>query len=461
MIKYVKLSIFLLLSFTLSAQSIVGGAGICMTNGNPNSITSLSVINSLYSCTIVKDTTTGVLYSYDNTKAVGLKWVIVPHLSQDSTLNWLVGGNTVSAAGVLGTNTAQDLIFRTNSVERMRILSNGNDQSVIKQNTSGAYYTEYVTKYDSGEPFYVKNGAIKMIGSKSIGLTSSTVYLNNYYDLAFSTGATDNPTLSSVKMIVRQDGKVGIGTTSPSAGLDINNTLRVRSFASGTNTDSLLTSSGDGTLNRRTVASVLTNYFASNSIIATSAKFTIGATDGYIAKTDALGNLSWTDPSVITGWSVNGATAYNKNSKIGIGTLIPTYKLDVDSRAYGTEPLRLKGLLQGNLTDSILSSANGVVKRLSIAEVNNIVGENIISVNATISAGSDLSDGTTPFTTTMSGVSIGDYVDVMIVPNDNNLTDINVKAWVSATNTVSYQIENKRATTVVFTNKDLKIRVRK
>jgi len=147
---------------------------------------------------------------------------------------------------------------------------------------------------------------------------------------------------------------------------------------------------------------------------------------------------------------------------IGLGTSNPLYKLDIDANTGSSgNPIRLLGLQVGSTSDSLVSSANGVLKRYGLVS-NLSAGENNSQVlNATIAAGANLSGGGALFTVTVSGAQVGDFVDFSLVSDDNDLTDINIKAWVSATNTVSYQVENKRATSIVFTNKPIKCRVRR
>lgn len=143
---------------------------------------------------------------------------------------------------------------------------------------------------------------------------------------------------------------------------------------------------------------------------------------------------------------------------VGIGTLLPTNQLTIQSNA---DPLKLIGLQQGVSNDSLITSNAGVIKRYGLASNITAGDNNTQVVNASISAGSNLSGGSTPFTITVSGAQVGDFVDFSVVTDDNDLTDVNIKAWVSATNTVSYQIENKRGTTINFTNKPIKCRVRR
>lgn len=65
-----------------------------------------------------------------------------------------------------------------------------------------------------------------------------------------------------------------------------------------------------------------------------------------------------------------GNWLYGKNSFLGINTIDPQYKLDIDAKTGSTgNPLRLQGLQAGALTDSIVSSNGGVLRRLSIAQI--------------------------------------------------------------------------------------------
>ncbi len=52
------------------------------------------------------------------------------------------------------------------------------------------------------------------------------------------------------------------------------------------------------------------------------------------------------------------------NNFVGISIDTPQYRLDVNGSSQGN-PLRLKGLLPGNTTDSLVSSQNGVLKRIA------------------------------------------------------------------------------------------------
>ena len=96
--KILILLVFVASYFSIDAQTIIGGAGICHTTGNPNTGT-LAVIDSRYSCQIVKDTVGNVYYRYDNSLASGSKWVVMTLSEVDgSIVNEGLLGVTAGAA---------------------------------------------------------------------------------------------------------------------------------------------------------------------------------------------------------------------------------------------------------------------------------------------------------------------------------------------------------------------------
>lgn len=99
--KFLKLILALsLFTVSLSAQSILGGAGTIKTNGDPDAIVSLQVINQRATASIAVDTTNGNVYTYDVTKTVGSRWVVI-----NPTINSIVGGGDISVSTVNGVST--------------------------------------------------------------------------------------------------------------------------------------------------------------------------------------------------------------------------------------------------------------------------------------------------------------------------------------------------------------------
>lgn len=179
-------------------------------------------------------------------------------LAVDDALVWKVGGNTVTANGVFGTNAAYDLIFRTNSTERMRILANGNvgigitiPQSKLDVNgfilTQGLAITNTSAAYR--EIGFQTNGSWRwdnyVQGSETGSDAGSDWYLSRYNDVGGYQG--------NVLFIKRNNGFFGINTVSPTAQFDNAGTTRLRSLSSGLETDSVMTVDGSGNLRKRTV----------------------------------------------------------------------------------------------------------------------------------------------------------------------------------------------------------------
>ncbi|MDD5502178.1 MAG: hypothetical protein PHH26_01800, partial [Candidatus Thermoplasmatota archaeon] len=143
------------------------------------------------------------------------------------------GGNAFAATGTLGTTDNYNLTFKTNNLNRLTILNNGNvgigtvnpatkleitsDSSQLRLSTASSpsgYYTDLVQQYDSNYPFYINvNNKGRILGSKTINGVNTT-YVASYYGISFSTFTTD-PTAAETRMFISQAGNIGIGTTNP------------------------------------------------------------------------------------------------------------------------------------------------------------------------------------------------------------------------------------------------------
>ena len=131
---------------------------------------------------------------------------------------WSLTGNAGldAALNFLGTTDAQSLAFRTNNVERMRLLPNGN-LGVGTANPNGRLHV-------TGGPGWTSNGWLKSLtldnasaiefgqginGTKwGLGATGTNLYL-----FSTPTDAVDSP--ATYRMTFANNGNVGIATTTP------------------------------------------------------------------------------------------------------------------------------------------------------------------------------------------------------------------------------------------------------
>lgn len=111
---------------------------------------------------------------------------------------------------------------------------------------------------------YQGNDADNVSGPDRIRMMSGE---HRFQTLSSNTGNITFPgiardTLFVDRMIIRNDGKVGIGTTTPTDLLDVNGTARVRTMAAASNTDNLVYADANGVLKRGNQTGKLLNYVA-------------------------------------------------------------------------------------------------------------------------------------------------------------------------------------------------------
>jgi hypothetical protein len=120
---------------------------------------------------------------------------------------WQTGGNTLSGTEWLGSQNAQPLIFKTNSIQQMAILANGNIQITSLNNGNSGIVT------------YSNNGTLQQLNFNG---NNSTVLTGNG---TFTSFASLNPWQVSGTKLYYSGGNVGIGTSNPTAPLQVNGNI--------------------------------------------------------------------------------------------------------------------------------------------------------------------------------------------------------------------------------------------
>lgn len=244
-----------------------------------------------------------------------------------------------------------------------------------------------------------------------------------------------------------------------------------------------------------------TGNVTSGSFIANYAFAGGGFKGNYIRMSDVLASGIATINSDVSAvrLEVGGnftSLALNPIGNVGINMTAPQYKLDIDAKTGSAgNPIRLQGLLGGANSDSVVTSASGVLRQLPmsgvvnagivdginmttttgslrIPRVNNtqmsalnggsgaVSGDLVynttdseykvfdggsgwvnltrsLSSTNTITLAFATSDVTQTYTTTFTGAQVGDFIQYTNTDGLQPTTVSIVKCWVSATNTVS------------------------
>lgn len=301
---------------------------------------------------------------------------------------WSTLGNSGTSSGThfIGTTNAQDLVFKTNGIEGMRMNTSSNvgigtTAPVSRFNVVGGDIT--VGKSSASTAIF-PDSSRKVIFRGDNTNNTDDVKLYSYYSASdvtqFRINIGDNGSISNDALEVGSLGFItqtwvpwttttatglGIGTTTPQYKLDIDaqtgssgNPLRLLGLNVGATSDSILSSSS-GILRRLSINQVIANAWN----IAGNTGTTAGT--NFIGTTDAQGLAFRTNN---TEWM-----RLNTTGSLGIGITSPVYKIhveepggynaDIAARLYNTNNLAYKPSLQ--------LQASGGTKAAPTAVANN------------------------------------------------------------------------------------------
>jgi hypothetical protein len=204
-----------------------------------------------------------------------------------SIANWALDGNNTDATHFFGTKNSQDIIFKTNNAERMRITSGG--KIGIGTSTPTAQLAIQNLNTAGNEIEFLSSGS------------NADIHANSQLNIG-STSTVNFITSGSTKLHIANNGNVGIGTTSPTALLEIAGQIKINGGSPGLG--KILTSDAAGLGSWQTATQLFT---AGNGI-------------------NFSGNI------INTVWTVLGPNIYNNNSgNVGIGTTTPDTELEIVS----------------------------------------------------------------------------------------------------------------------------------
>lgn len=277
-----------------------GNVGI----GNTNPATTLDVNGKTK--TVTFQITTGATNGYvlQSDAAGNASWVNANTLG--TTNYWTLSGgnlynNSGSNVGIGTTTPTNKLDVRDVGFLRASFTSTGGTANIITAAVSGAEAANYYSTYNSGT-IYKRWAYGKNDDGETGGNAGSDFFINRYDD--------NGNYLDRVMNVKRSNGYMAIG----------------------------------GNFNP------LEQLHIKGGVLADSLQITIGASNGYVLKSDASGNASWVNPTTLsiteTDPKVASATAnylpkwngsslvdgmvYDNGSSVGIGTATPTSTLAVN-----------------------------------------------------------------------------------------------------------------------------------
>ena len=346
-----------------------------MTTAQMNAISSPANGLQIY------NTTDSCIYIYRNSA-----WLST--CSPTYAMAWGLLGNSGTTAGTnfVGTTDAQDLVFKRNNTEGLRLSSgktiNTGDLTVSNRLIAGnmgtldslslinavgtqTSYTNNVHGLRADFTVTPPSGYLYSTFGGYNKLTIKGTNGGNYH--VGSLGYISNENTGTVPVVAGAGGTIfhnSVGTIAGTYGLQssiYNNSTGTITNAYGTYTQIYNLSTGTIT---NAYGNYITPFVKSGGTMTNAYGLYI---DNQTAATNNYG--IYVNGASTRALHINSGTSYF-GGNVGINTTSPTYKLDINAQTGGTgNPLRLLGLNAGATSDSIISSNSGILRRLSINQI--------------------------------------------------------------------------------------------
>lgn len=226
----------------------------------------------------------------DRTQFMSVPYALYSKTALYSIANWSLDGNPIDTSHFLGTKNPQDLVFKTNNLERMRINSINGNVGIGTTNPTAPLTIQNINTPGNEIEFLSTgfNADIHANSQLNIGSTQTLNFLTS--------GIT--------KMHIANNGNIGIGTVSPTASLEIAGQIKINGGGAGAG--KVLVSNTTG----------LASWQHPNQIFTAGTGITFSGNNTI--------NTVWTATNL-------GVDIYNNNTaNVGIGTSTPSSKLDVN-----------------------------------------------------------------------------------------------------------------------------------
>ena len=394
-------------SSTSANQINTGGANMTITAGG---IATLFYNNSLAKWVVTSATNTPAKFSGIGEGSLSDSMLVVNNgiagrvkpVDFIKTYAWGLDGNAATTAGTnfVGTTDAQSLVFKTNNAEGMRLSTAQNlgigtttplstaRLHVANSGTNHAFYAPIGTNYNhfAGKTAFGRattDPSVTFVGTPAdafLHLQDSVTSFGTPIVEGIGVKLKIVPTASSAGLVYGINARTHTAAyNSQNIGVIESGNFDTRHYGTGTITSSygLIARSvnlGGGRINKSYGIAVDVGTYG--GIVDTVWGIQIGGgsfgtlTNANYAIGLHVGNVFATTAYGVFQEGNDDKNFFSGNVGIGMGALNPSYKLDVDAFTGASgNPLRLQGLLAGATTDSVLTSASGVVRRLSINQI--------------------------------------------------------------------------------------------